>query len=118
MSRASSSCLALCIVLLLGCKGSERKAAPAATGDAAAQVKVPRKTKIEVTREQLLMLDAALEKLRGEMEVTKKAGDFAALAAMRDKETALLNALEKTREELRVLEFMKERAGGGPPAKP
>jgi hypothetical protein len=118
MSRASSSCVALCFAFALGCKGGERKPAPAAKADAASQAKAPRKTKIEVTREQLLMLDAALEKLRGEMEVTKKAGDFEALAAMRDKETALLNALEKTREELRVLEFMKERKEGPEPAPP
>lgn len=118
MSRASSSCVALCFAFVLGCKGGERKPAPAAKADAASQAKAPRKTKIEVTREQLLMLDAALEKLRGEMEVTKKAGDFAALAALRDKETALLNALEKTREELRLLEFMKEKQDGPKPAPP
>ena len=118
MCRASSSCLAFCVLLALGCKGSDRKPAPAAKADAAAQAKAPRKTKIEVTREQLLMLDAALEKLRGEMEVTKKAGDFEALAALRDKETALLNALEKTREELRLLEFMKEKQDGPKPADP
>lgn len=90
-------------------EGKPRKAGTTAA-DSERDDDRPRKTKLEQKREELLLLDAALSKLEKEIEAAEKAGDFEALAGLRDKEKAVRMSIENARKDIQLMEFMQKRA--------
>jgi hypothetical protein len=88
------------LLAVVACKGSgDRRRPPTPASDARARL-----TPLEQAREKYLMLDAALEKLRGEIAEAEAAGDQAKLAELKDKEIAVTLALAQSRKEMESLE--------------